>query len=49
MKLVMQNIGGGKLGGTESTTLGTPMKWTMCTGEWEGEERGRGGRGERNG
>mmetsp|Transcript_20228 Transcript_20228/g.27900 ORF Transcript_20228/g.27900 Transcript_20228/m.27900 type:complete len:444 (+) Transcript_20228:176-1507(+) len=35
VKLVMQNVGGGKLGGTESTTLGTPMKFTMCTAEWE--------------
>lgn len=35
IKLIMQNVGGGKLGGTESTTLGTPMKYTMCTAEWE--------------
>ena len=35
LKLVLQNIGGAKLGGTESTTLGTPMKWGMCVAEWE--------------
>lgn len=35
VKLVLQNIGGAKLGGTESTTLGTPMKYTMCAAEWE--------------
>lgn len=33
IKLIMQNVGGGKLGGTESTTLGTPMKFTMCVSE----------------
>lgn len=31
----MQNVGGGKLGGTESTTLGSPMKYTMCLAENE--------------
>lgn len=35
LKLVLQNVGGAKLGGTESTTLGTPMKYTMCLAEWE--------------
>eukprot|EP00041_Stephanoeca_diplocostata_P004005 m.40109 g.40109 ORF g.40109 m.40109 type:complete len:494 (-) comp14782_c0_seq5:3556-5037(-) len=35
IKLVLQNVGGAKLGGTESTTIGTPMKYTMCVAEWE--------------
>eukprot|EP01062_Namystynia_karyoxenos_P023302 TRINITY_DN189_c0_g1_i1.p1 TRINITY_DN189_c0_g1~~TRINITY_DN189_c0_g1_i1.p1 ORF type:complete len:523 (+),score=146.68 TRINITY_DN189_c0_g1_i1:116-1570(+) len=35
LKLVLQNVGGARLGGTESTTLGTPMKYTMCIAEWE--------------
>jgi hypothetical protein len=35
IKLILQNVGGAKLGGTESTTLGSPMKWTLCVGEWE--------------
>lgn len=35
LKLVLSNVGGVKLGGTESTTIGTPMKYTMCAGEWE--------------
>jgi hypothetical protein len=35
VKLVLQNCGGAKLGGTESTTLGTPMKYTMCVAERE--------------
>ena len=30
LKLVMQNVGGNKLGGTESTTIGSPMKYTCC-------------------
>lgn len=35
MKLLVQNVGGSKLGGTESTTLGTPMKLGLCIAEWE--------------
>ena len=35
VKLIMQNVGGAKLGMTESTTLGTPMKYSMCFAEWE--------------
>lgn len=35
LKLLLQNVGAAKLGGTESTTLGTPMKYTMCFAEWE--------------
>jgi hypothetical protein len=35
LKLVIQNVGGSQLGGTESTTLGTPMKYGMCVAEWE--------------
>lgn len=35
IKLVLLNVGGAKLGGTESSTLGTPMKYSMCVAEWE--------------
>ena len=35
LKLVLQNVGGAKLGGTESTTIGTPMKFGVCCAEWE--------------
>lgn len=35
LKLVLQNVGRAKLAGTESTTIGTPMKFGMCFGEWE--------------
>jgi hypothetical protein len=35
LKLVMQNIGGAVCGGSESTTVGTPMKFTMCIREDE--------------
>jgi hypothetical protein len=35
LKLLLQNVGGARIGGTESTTLGTPMKFTMCLAEWE--------------
>jgi len=35
LKLILQNVGGAKLGGTESTTIGTPAKFTMCLGEKE--------------
>ena len=35
VKLVLQNVGGAKLGGTESTTIGTPMKLSMCVAEAE--------------
>lgn len=35
LKLVLQNIGGASLGGTESTTIGSPSKFTLCTGERE--------------
>jgi len=35
IKLVLQNCGAAKLGGTESTTLGTPMKFGLCISEWE--------------
>lgn len=35
LKLILQNVGGAKLGGTESTTIGTPMKYSMCLAEWE--------------
>jgi len=35
IKLVLQNVGGARLGGTESTTLGSPNKWGLCIGELE--------------
>ena len=35
LKLVLQNVGGARLAGTESTTLGTPMKFTLTVAEWE--------------
>ena len=35
LKLILSNVGGSKLGGTESTTLGSPMKYTMTVCEWE--------------
>ena len=35
VRLAIRNIGGAKPGGTERTTLGTPMKFTMCFAEWE--------------
>ena len=33
LKLVLQNCGQAKLGGTESTTIGGPRKFTMCVAE----------------
>eukprot|EP00957_Ditylum_brightwellii_P077441 5884009-Ditylum_brightwellii.AAC.1 len=35
LKLVLLNVGGAVCGGSESTTLGTPMKFTMCIAENE--------------
>ena len=35
LKLIVQNIGGARLGGTESTTLGTPMKFGLTVAENE--------------
>lgn len=35
LKLILQNVGGAKLGGTESTTLGSPAKFTLCLAEKE--------------
>ena len=35
IKLVLLNVGGAVCGGSESTTLGTPMKYTMCISENE--------------
>mmetsp|Transcript_65551 Transcript_65551/g.143060 ORF Transcript_65551/g.143060 Transcript_65551/m.143060 type:complete len:473 (+) Transcript_65551:47-1465(+) len=36
LKLLLQNVGRAKLGGTESTTLGSPFKYGTCFGEREG-------------
>lgn len=35
VRLAVRNIGGAKPGGTERSTLGNPMKFTMCFAEWE--------------
>ena len=35
IKLVLQNVGGARLGGTESTTLGSPCKISLCIAEAE--------------
>ncbi len=35
VRLVMRNVGGAKPGGTERSTLGTPMKYTLAFAEWE--------------
>ena len=35
LKLVLQNVGEAKLGGTESTTIGSPNKFTLCLAEFE--------------
>jgi hypothetical protein len=35
IRLVLANVGGGKPGGTERSTLGSPSKFTLCIAEWE--------------
>jgi len=35
LRLTVRNIGGAHPGGTERSTLGNPMKFTMCFPEWE--------------
>ena len=35
VRLAIRNIGGARPGGTERSTLGNPMKFTMCFPEWE--------------
>ena len=35
VRLVIRNVGGARPGGTERSTLGTPLKFTMCFAEWE--------------
>jgi hypothetical protein len=35
VRLVVRNVGGATPGGTERSTLGNPMKFTMCFAEWE--------------
>ena len=35
LRLAVRNIGGAKPGGTERSTLGNPMKFSMCFPEWE--------------
>ncbi|KAH8055711.1 hypothetical protein JL722_8057 [Aureococcus anophagefferens] len=33
LKLVLHHVGGASVGGTESTTIGTPAKYSACVGE----------------
>ena len=35
IRLVLRNVGGARPGGTERSTLGNPMKYSMCFAEWE--------------
>ena len=35
VRLLVRNMGGAEPGGTERSTLGNPMKFTMCFAEWE--------------
>ena len=35
LRLAIRNIGGARPGGTERSTFGNPMKFTMCFAEWE--------------
>jgi thiol-disulfide isomerase/thioredoxin len=35
LRLAIRNLGGARPGGTERSTLGNPMKFTMCFAEWE--------------
>ncbi len=35
VRLVIRNVGGARPGETERSTLGNPMKFTMCFAEWE--------------
>jgi len=35
LRLTVRNVGGARPGGTERSTLGNPMKYTMCFPEWE--------------
>lgn len=35
LRLIVRNVGGATTGGVERSTLGNPMKFTMCFAEWE--------------
>ena len=35
VRLALRNVGGARPGGTERSTLGNPMKYSMCFAEWE--------------
>jgi len=35
VRLAVRNVGGARPGGTERSTMGNPMKFTMCFAEWE--------------
>ena len=35
LRLILRNVGGQRPGETERTTMGSPMKFTMCFAEWE--------------
>ena len=41
LKLLVTNRGEGKLGGTDSTTVGNSSKYGLCFGEWEERASGR--------
>ena len=35
LRLAVRNLGGARPGGTERSTFGSPLKFTMCFAEWE--------------
>jgi hypothetical protein len=35
VRLVVRNVGGARPGGTDRSTMSSPMKFTMCFAEWE--------------
>jgi hypothetical protein len=35
LRLVIRNLGGAKTGGTDRSTMGSPLKFTECFAEWE--------------
>lgn len=35
VRLVVRNVGGARPGGVDRSTLGSPLKFTMCFAEWE--------------
>ena len=39
LRLIIRNVGGAVPGGTERSTFGNPMKFTMCFAEWEEQSK----------